>query len=226
MAWLTRMWRSISAWLFGSKPAAAPTTPPDPPKPAEATVFNPLGYTVGTPLQLQGIDFNGVTFRVVKLSQFESSVSGEQWCDYSLVGAKDGIDQAVRLRAYKKYGQLKLIALHLHEETDAESGIAGALEDPEGKFIITTDGVEAHYVRLDGRRKAIVGTVTDLADTDGSGKVDVNEVTKRYVTVWDYSRKTQLDGVNVVQYAFVEFDRKDTYRVEFGYVLHPDSILD
>ncbi len=227
MAWiislLVRGWKFLVA-LFGSKPAASPA-PPAQPKRTEDTVFNPLELLVGYPVRLEGIDFTGVQFRVTKLSQFESSISGEQWCDYSLIGSKDGMDQAIRLRAYKKYGKLYLIALHLHEEAEADSGIAGALEDPEGKFIIETDGVQSHYSRLDGRRKAIMGTVTDIADTDGSGKVETDEVTKRYVSVWDYSRKTQLDGVDIVQYAFVEHENNSTYRVEFGYALRREAVL-
>lgn len=169
-----------------------------------ANMFNPLHARVGSGLRIDSPEYLGKEFSIRELLEYDFGRGDKVSC-YVATSVDDG--SAIRVRLQMDDGQMRSIACRLHDELDAEPGIEGAVADRGGIFVITRhdkNDEEERYTRINDLRVPREAKISKLSDANGDGEITPNEKESWSAKTWDYSRKTEVDGVTVREYLFVE----------------------
>ena len=178
----------------------------------EENIYNPLNIKLNSAVSINTIDFSGKRFTTKSLKEYSISLGGEnhQMVDYELVG-----DKPVRLRVVNDSDSMtghRILLLTLYDETAYNEGLHGVVKDDTKKFIIDDDdenpnNEEHEFWRVNDVGISYTSDVKILGDSNRDGKISAEEVTNTQVEFWDYSRLTDVDGVEIEEFVFVEMNK-------------------
>jgi hypothetical protein len=214
----------------------------EPPKPVEKAqedlIYNPIGCKIGGVVKVDSLDFRDHRFTVREIREYSVGVGGKKhrMVDYVLLARPIGKpDFLCRLRIVpepdsKSKTTHKSLLLSLYDDLAYNEGLHNVVKDDTKKFVIDDDTDPENVIHAEFWRVNDVGTIYTsnikvLADLDGNGKVEANEVKKEQVDFWDYSRNTDLEGVEVEEFVFVEMNKTDGwFKIWRGTEVNPERI--
>jgi len=224
--------RKIGLW------GSDPSQPAEVDKAQEDLIYNPIGCKIGGVVKIDSLDFRDHRFTVREIREYSLSLGGNKhrMVDYVLLARPIGKpDFTCRLRIVpnpdsKSKTTHRALLMSLYDDLAYNEGLHEVVKDDTKKFVIDDDTdpnniVHDEFWRVNDVGTSYVSNVKILADLDGSGKVDESEVSKGSVEFWDYSRNTDMDGVEVEEFVFVEMDKKDGwFKVWRGAEVNPERI--
>lgn len=199
----------------------------EPPKPVEKAeeekVYNPIGVKVGGVVKIDALDLREHRFTCKEIRELTVALGGKNYrmVDYVLLSRPIGKeDFRVRLRLIpdddsRSTVSHRSLVLQLYDELAYDEGLHNVVNDSENKnFKIDDDSdpnnpVHDEFWRVNDVGSSYTADVKVLADEDGNGKVDANEVSSTQVEFWDYSRMTDVEGVETEEFVFVEMNKSD-----------------
>tara|TARA_Y100000034_G_scaffold133174_1_gene197962 strand:+ start:1261 stop:1998 length:738 start_codon:yes stop_codon:yes gene_type:complete len=206
----------------------------------ESRFKNPLGKKIGTAFTIDDPEYSDDNFRLEAIREVKRTIGDEDfyYSDYDLL-SKDGdheTNRRVRLRFCPladpdpDSGQTHcVLLLHTFDEFEYEEGfhkgiLLGQMQDGndwvddpafEGGFCVDdeSDGeVDSTFWRVNDVRGAHEATVKTVADTDGDGTAEIEEVKESQVIYWDYWRETKDEvGDTITDFVFVDMDEDTGY---------------
>lgn len=208
---------------------AVPNTPASDVAVMEKTVYNPLGVRCGNCFTIDTLDLRELNFRVVALRENIRKNAGNTVMADVLVKASplDGEDVQRIIRLVPDPGSVhgipfRAVVLELVDEMAFNRSLeASARMD---QFIETENGTghRKEYQRAASCQTPWECEAKMLADADGSGKVDPNEVDTAKFEINAFNRKTQLEGVEVEEHIYVEMNKEDGWQqIWRGTEVHP-----
>lgn len=191
----------------------------------EGKIYNPIGCKVGGVVKIDSLDFRDYRFGVTEIEQFTIVKDGKKhrMVDYNLLARPIGQpDFECVLRIVpdtngKSACSHRAILLSLYDSMEFDQGLVDVCNAEEKKFVIDDDKCDDdvtndehfEYWRVNDVGTSYLATVKNLSDENRDGKVDEDEVTTRQVEFWDYSRMTDVDGVEVEEFVFVEMNKEN-----------------
>lgn len=191
----------------------------------EEKIYNPIGSKVGGVVKIDSIDLRDHRFTVKEIREYSVGIGGatHRMVDYILLSRPIGkADFMVRLRVVpnpdsKSRITHRAMVMSLYDDLAYNEGLHDVVRDDTLKFVVDDDKDDAdesndtheEFWRVNDVRSSYVSKVKVLADADGDGKVVSDEVSKIQIEFWDYSRMTEMDGVETEEFVFVEMN-KDT----------------
>jgi hypothetical protein len=163
-------------------------------KAPETKVHNPLNQKVNDFITIAGHEN---LYQVLSLQELEREIGGESFLltDYNV---SDGDpEHTVKLRFMDGCNVLlfKVDEFEYNEE----------FEEYMDEQVVEFE--EAAYCRVNDVTERYQATVTDIADLDGDGVAEKDEVRTSKITYWDFWRETTDDFDNVVtEFLVVEMD--------------------
>lgn len=237
--------RKVGLWSSPSSTTTVTTTTTTTGKTAaqseESKVYNPIGCKVGGVVKVDALDFREHRFTVREIQEYSVSIGGSnhRMVDYILLARPIGKpDFLCRLRIVpnpdsKSMTTHRSLLLSLYDDLAYNEGLHGVVRDETKKFVIdddkkdddATNDTHEEFWRVNDVGTSYVANVKTLADTNGDGKVASNEVTNGQVEFWDYSRLTDLDGVETEEFVFVEMNKSDGwFKIWRGAEVNPERI--
>lgn len=191
----------------------------------ESKVYNPIGAKVGGSITIDSLDYRGQSFFVKEIREYSVNMGGKnhRFVDYILLSRPLGKpDLWVRLRLVPDRNSdsrltHKAMVLSLYDEFEYNEDFKkGVLEDDTKKFVIDDDksdndpdnDTHDEYWRVADVGISYKAKYVAMADENNDGKVSQDELNRGEIEFWDYSRMTDIDGVELEQYIFVEMDTK------------------
>ncbi len=183
------------------------------PEPAqESQVYNPIGMKIGGLVTIDDLDYRGHQFvlKALRSSELELGREKFQFADYDFLSRPIGADElAVRLRisqAQREAQTLTVLLLALYHEQEFSQEIRDICENSRKTFVVNQgQSDEETYWRVGDVGLAYHALHSHtLSDKDGDGTVQADEKEDADHQFWDYSRITQIDGVDVEQFFIVE----------------------
>ena len=224
--------RKIGLWGSDSvKPATVD-------KAQEDLIYNPIGCKVGGVVKIDSLDFRDHRFTVREIQEYSLSLNGNRhrMVDYTLLARPIGQpDFTCRLRIVpnpdsKSSTTHRALLMTLYDDLAYNDGLHDVVKDDTKKFVIDNDSdpeniIHDEFWRVNDVGVSYVANVKVLADRDGSGKVDEKEISRESVEFWDYSRNTDIDGVEVEEFVFVEMDKSSGwFKIWRGSEVNPERI--
>lgn len=214
-------------------------TPPE--EVQETKVYNPIGAKVGGSITIDDIDYRGLNFFVKEIREYKIQVGGErhQFVDYVLLARPLGKDDLwVRLRLVPdRSGESRFthraMVLSLYDDLPYNEGLHDVVRDSTLKFVVDDDmsdddpdnDIHEEFWRVNDVAASYTAKVSSLKDVDGSGKVDRHEVSRSEIEFWDYSRMTDIDGVEAEEFLFVEMDTNSGwFQIWRGCEVNPERV--
>jgi hypothetical protein len=188
-------------------------------KSKEELIYNPIGCKVGGVVKIDSLDFRDHRFTVKEIQEYSISFGNghptHRMVDYVLVARPIGKpDFTCRLRVVpnpdsKSVTTHRTLLMTKYDDLAYDEGLHQIVQDDTKKFVIDDDSDPNNIVHDEFWRVNDVGTtyksnVKILTEVEGS----INESFVE-VDFWDYSRMTDMDGVEVEEFVFVEMDKKD-----------------
>jgi hypothetical protein len=219
-------------WLDEEKPAAT----------EEQKIYNPIGAKIGGSITIDSLDYRGLNFFVKEIREYSVSMGGKnhRFVDYILLARPlNKPDMWVRLRLVPDKNSAtrlthKAMVLHLYDEFEySEDFKKGVLEDPSKKFVVDDDKNDAdasndthdEYWRVNDVGISYNAKYLSMTDENNDGKVSQDELGRGSLDFWDYSRLTDIDGVELEQYMFVEMDNKSGwFQIWQGTQVSPERV--
>jgi hypothetical protein len=120
-----------------------------------------------------------------------------------------GWESTAEERENRWYGDKEFGAFFVESILGHEQGIFDVTQDDEGKPLTEN----RRYWRVEDVLDPYSARVTTMTDSDGSGKIDDNELAYSDVTYWDYHRETQdpKTAVQFIEYLTVEMNERTRY---------------
>lgn len=207
-----------------------------PPVVHETQVFNPINTKVGQSVTIDTLDYRKLSFFVKEVRENNVSMGGSyKFTDYVCQARPvSGPDVWVRLRMIPDPDPTtrlthRTIVLALYDELAYNEGLHNSVKDAEGtgKFVVDDASVGLHeeYWRVNDVKLPYTSSVTAMKDENGDGRVDANEVKTEPVEFWDYSRMTNIEGVETEQFVFVEMNKTTGwFQIWRGNDVNPESV--
>lgn len=197
-------------------------------KPQEEKFYNPIGCKIGGVVKIDSIDFRDHRFIVQEIREYSIIVgeSKHSMVDYVLLSRPIGKnDFMVRLRVVPNSDSNSRIThramvLSLYDDLEYNEGLHNVVRDDTLKFIIDddksdsdpTNDVHEEFWRVNDVHQSYVSQVKVLRDRNvnqvGIIHTGLSEVSKFKVEFWDYSRMTEIDGVEIEEFVFVEMNKQ------------------
>jgi len=171
--------------------------------PDDSAIYNPLSARCGSFVDVNEIDFRGKNYRIAEIRQYDHAVGGKHFTltDYVL---RFG-EELVRVRTVPFEDRWKVLLLNLYDDRAYEEGLHNVVRDDTLKFVVDDPEANLHeeYWRVEDVRESYKARVTILC---GDGKDAPPQVSQAELEYWDYWRDTEVDGVKVTQYLYVEMN--------------------
>lgn len=152
-------------------------------------------FIIDQPVTIDTLDYRNFNFFVKEIRDNQVSVKKHftpisEFVDYVLIatGANNGSDLLFRLRMVND----KAIVLSLYDELTYSDDFLNICNDESGKFLVEFNGQSDEYWRVQ--------------DVKLPYYAKVNENKYEF---WDFSRKTNIEGVDVEQFLFIEMDKSN-----------------
>jgi hypothetical protein len=169
----------------------------------EATIYNPLSAKCGSFIAVDELDYRGKNYRVAEIQEYDHALGGKHFklVNYVLQADKE----VVRLRAVPSDGGFKVMLLNLYDDCAYNEGLHNVVRDDTLKFVVddSDTGLHEEYWRVEDVRDSYKAAVTALR-RDGAQSAPV--ASRYQLEYWDYWRDTEVDGVKVTQYLYVEMN--------------------
>lgn len=202
-----------------------PTKRTEDQKSQEEKIYNPIGCKIGGVVKIDSIDLRDHRFIVREIREYAIGVGGSKhrMVDYVLLSRPIGkSDFTVRLRVVPNPDSNSRIThramvLSLYDDLAYNEGLHDVVRDDTLKFVVDddksdadpTNDVHEEFWRVNDVHQSYASQVKVLHDNDGDGKVEASEVSKLEVEFWDYSRMTEMDGIEVEEFIFVEMNKQN-----------------
>lgn len=237
--------RKIGLWGGGdASPSSTGGTASGKPKVVESQetkVYNPIGCKIGGVVKIDAIDLREHRFAVREIREYSVSIGGDRhrMVDYALLARPIGQpDFHARLRLVpdpdsKSKTTHRALFMTQYDSLAYNEGLHDVVRDDTKKFVIDddkndtdpTNDEHAEFWRVNDVGSSYVSNVKVLTDKDGDGKVDASEVSTTQVEFWDYSRLTDVDGVETEEFVFVEMNKSDGwFTIWRGTEINPERI--
>lgn len=191
-------------------------------KAEEEKIYNPIGCKVGGVVKIDSIDFRDHRFTVKEIQEYSVGIGGSthRMVDYVLLSRPIGKpDFMVRLRVVPNDDKSRIthraVVIVMDDEFEWNEDFLAVVNDPSKKFVVDDDksdddpsnDTHEEFWRVNDVGSSYNAKVKVLADTDGDGKVEAKEIVKAQVEFWDFSRMTEMDGVELEEFIFVEMNK-------------------
>ena len=203
--------------------------------PAENAVYNPCGLKVGQRVALDVLDFRDSNWKVeaIEESKFRCGGLGFEHTDYLLAECLPN-PRRVRLRGIQQPGgQYQLVLFTLYHEQAFDAGIEEHLKntDQTGVFECFEDGkLVKSYARIGGAKGAYAAVTRTVADRDGNGRAEHDEIVEGRSMIWDFwSEGVDEAGQPNTEYFVVVIDGgdKDGEAVGDGWIsMYAGTVID
>lgn len=228
--------RKIGLWSGPERQSTMKIVPSN--EPQENLIYNPIGCKVGGVIKIDSLDFRDHRFTVREIREYSISLGGNKhsMVDYVLLARPIGKpDFECRLRIVPNPDSNsrtthRALLMTLFDDLAYNEGLHGVVQDDTKKFVVDDDSdpdniIHEEFWRVNDVGSSYVSNVKILADSDKSGKVDENEISRCTTEFWDYSRNTDVDGVEVEEFIFVEMDKKSGwFKIWRGSEVNPERI--
>lgn len=188
-------------------------------KSLEMTVYNPLQAKVGCVLNVNEPNYTGKNFIVQGIRVYERKINDDQFnfVDYeSVARLVNEDDQRIKIRLNPNDSGTELgcdiIVLTKYDEMSYdEEFFKNVLNSESGD--ITLNEENSTFWRINDVLTAYKAKTIYLADKDGNGIVEENELKKEDIRYWDYWRETadiENDveiGPKYIEFLFIEMDK-------------------
>jgi hypothetical protein len=183
------------------------------PKPKE--IYNPLHCKIGGVLKIDSLDLRGHRFTVKEIKEYSFDIKSDyKMVDYILESRpldKENLEIRLRVVPDNKSNSrfdVKCLVLNLYDEFEYSDDFLGVVQDENKKFVIDDDksdddpsnDVHEEYWRVNDVGSSYVSSV--LAK-------NAEKEVKSKVEFWDYSRNTEVDGIEVEEFVFVEMNKEN-----------------
>jgi hypothetical protein len=185
--------------------------------------YNPLAAKCGAFVAVDELDFRGKNFRVVEIRQCDHQIGGKHYAMVDYVLQAD--QQVARLRVVPSGEQWRAMLLSLYDDLAYDEGLHNVVRDDTLKFVVddAEAGLHEEYWRVEDVRGSYKANVTVLQGDDPNAAPAVSRVEVEY---WDYWRDTEVDGVKVTQYLYVEMNTETGwFQIWRGMETEPERIL-
>lgn len=213
----------------------------DPLKPTivqEENIYNPLRTKVGANVILDVLDYRDYRYVISEIQAYTIKLANKthNMVDYLLVGKKIGSPNVnYRLRVVPDLDSNSKVThramiLSLYDTIAYDQGFLDIVQDDSLKFDITDDSdsdnvILEEYWRVNDVKSSYKAKLTSLADEDRDGIVEENEVSQSSVEFWDFSRLTQIDGVETEQFLFIEMSKSTgEFNLWKGLEINPERV--
>lgn len=207
-------------------------------KDQEDLIYNPIGSKIGGVIKIDSLDVRDHRFTVQEIKEYTLHLNGNKhlMVDYSLLARPIGeADFRCCLRIVPNPDSNSLtthraLLLTLYDDLAYNEGLHEVVKDDTKKFVIDDDDdpenvIHDEFWRVNDVGTSYISSVKTLVDTNKDGHVDTNEVSISSVEFWDYSRETDVDGVEVEEFVFVEMNKKDGwFKIWRGSEVNPERI--
>jgi len=181
----------------------------------ESKVYNPIKARVGCSVSINELDYRGLNFFLKEIREYvvRKDNRKHRFVDYVLLARPLGKeDVSVRLRLVPAGSEEdfshRAMIMTSYDSLAYDNGLDDTVRDDTKQFVVTENDQEDIYWRVNDVGTSYEATIFTLKDENGDGKVDSNEVNKAKIEFWDYSRMTEIDGVKVEQFLFVEMNKE------------------
>jgi hypothetical protein len=186
-------------------------------------LYNPLNIACGSLVTVDELDFRGKDYRVTDIQEYDHELGGKHFklVDYVLHAEKE----VVRVRAVPGEGRCKAMLLTLYDDLAYNKDLHNTVRDDTGKFVVddAEAGLHEEYWRVEDVKTSYQASVTTL---HGEGKGAAPQTSHSRIEYWDYWRDTELDGVKVTQYLYVEMNAETGwFQIWRGMETDPERIL-
>jgi hypothetical protein len=189
----------------------------------ETAIYNPLSAHCGAFATIDAIDFRGKNYRIAEIQQYDHNVGGKRFQLANYVLRYD--EEVVRLRAIPLEGRWKALLLTLYDDLAYDEGLHNVVRDDTLKFVVDDSEKNLHeeYWRVEDVRESYKAEVTVLRGEDPNAPP---EISRAQVEYWDYWRDTEVDGVKLTQYLYVEMNTETGwFQIWRGTETEPERIL-
>lgn len=210
--------------LFGIDSTKSATVEKSP----EDLIYNPIGCKVGGVVKIDSLDFRDHRFTVKDIREYSLSLNGKQhrMVDYTLLARPIGKpDFACRLRIVpnpnsKSSTTHRALLMTLYDDLAYNEGLYEIVVDDTKKFVIDNDSDPENIIHDEFWRVNDVG-----ASYVANVKVLAELVSRESIEFWDYSRNTDVDGVEVEEFVFVEMEKgSGWFKIWRGSEVNPERI--
>lgn len=199
----------------------------------EEKIFNPLGLCCGMVVSIDELDLRNLSFLVTLIR--EVTIDDVQYQDEDIrlvdyeMAAEVVTPITCRLRLIPDTAHelgYRAIQLKLYHERGYEEQFHQTVNDVSGEFVIFENEIEiARYWRIDNLQGPVNIHHKTLRDVNGDGKVSTEELKKGQSQIWDFSRQTQLEGVDVEEFLFIEMDKSiGWFKLWIGTEINPERV--
>lgn len=215
----------------------------EPPKPKEAApedlIYNPIGCKIGGVVKIDALDFRDHRFTVREIREYSVSIGGSthHMADYVLMAPQlggGGQDFNCRLRIVpdkdsKSKCTHRALLMTLYDDLAYNEGLHGVVKDDTKKFVIDDDTdpnnvVHDEFWRVNDVGISYVSDVKILSPLDSVPPGALGQSSAQ-VEFWDYSRLTDMEGVEVEEFVFVEMNKGDGwFKIWRGSEVNPERI--
>jgi len=208
------------------------------PKPAEElTVCNPMGIKIGNCVSIDVSGFRGKQWRVTQVRALDAKTNPGRrvrqrhfkCVEYAL----QCDDEKCFLRVWPDPNNSRewiVLLLTLRYDTPWDGDGQGITEtcqslSPDLDFREDNDakGIHDQFWRVDDNPDSIMADVKVLEVMDGCDKVDARHCQYEY---WDFWRNWKLEGVETVQYLYIETNQKTGWvQGKIGQRIEPERVF-
>jgi len=200
----------------------------------ESTVYNPLCCKIGSVIKIDNLEYRDYRFTVKSIREY--CVLNTKMTDYILQARPVGQeDITVIMRVVPNSGsrlEHRVAILHLHDELQYDEGFYEMLKsveifemndesDPNNRIV-------EQFSRVNDVRLTYSASVTDVSSQvvmdQGNYKEKVGS-SETSVEFWDFSRNTNIEGVNAEEFVYVEMNKDDgMFQIWRGFEVIPERV--
>jgi hypothetical protein len=204
-----------------------------PEKPQEDMIYNPIGCKVGDVLKIGVLDLRDCRFTVREILEYSIVLCGNKhrMVDY-ILDINHADKRKLRIapdpdsKSQAIYGAL---LLSLYDEFVYNEDLHAVVQDDTKKLVIDDEtnpdnAIHEEFWRVNDVGSSYKADVKKLVDIDGDGKISEEEVKASSVEFWDYSRMTNVEGVEIEEFMIVEMDETGYFTLWRGSEVNPERI--
>jgi len=207
----------------------------------EDKIYNPIGCKIGGVVKVDSLDLRDHRFLVKEILEYSIKVGSSihKMVDYVLLSRPiDKPDFTIRLRVVpnsdsKSQITHRVMAMSLYDDLSYNEGLHDVVRDVTLKFVVDDDkddtdasnDTHEEFWRVNDVKSSYISSVKSLVDNNGDGKVAAEEIAKSQIEFWDYSRMTEMDGVETEEFLFVEMNKDSGwFQIWRGAELIPERV--